>query len=139
MEILASRVLFEPADLDRSLAFYEGVLGLHRFREFGTPPHRGVVLFMGGGYLELTEAGDGAPTVPDGLRLWLQVRDVEAAVDTLRGSELCTIDTEPQRMPWGLIEATVRDPDGLALVLVEVPADHPMRRDHRTTDARPRA
>lgn len=139
MEILASRVLFEPADLDRSLAFYEGVLGLHRFREFGTPPHRGVVLFLGGGYLELTEGGDGAPTVPDGLRLWLQVRDVEAAVDALRGSELCTIDAEPQRMPWGLIEAAVRDPDGLALVLVEVPADHPMRRDHRTTDAHPQA
>lgn len=139
MEILASRVLFEPADLDRSLAFYEGVLGLHRFREFGSPPYRGVVFFLGGGYLELTEGGEDAPTVPAGLRLWLQVRDVEDAVTQLRGSEHCTLEAEPERKPWGLIEATVRDPDGLALVLVEVPPDHPMRRDHRGTDGHPQA
>jgi hypothetical protein len=30
-----------------------------------------------------------------------------------------------------LREATVTDPDGVAIVLVEVPADHPLRADLR--------
>src|SRR5512133_1534424 len=29
---------------------------------------------------------------------------------------------------WGLFEMVARDPDGLALVLVEVPPEHPLRR-----------
>jgi hypothetical protein len=33
--------------------------------------------------------------------------------------------------PWGLHEAIVHDPDGLPLVLVEVPVDHPLRVDTR--------
>ena len=34
--------------------------------------------------------------------------------------------------PWGLIELRVSDPDGLVLILVEVPPDHPLRRDRRS-------
>ena len=33
--------------------------------------------------------------------------------------------------PWGLVEAWIDDPDGLRIHLVEVPADHPLRRDLR--------
>jgi hypothetical protein len=33
--------------------------------------------------------------------------------------------------PWGLLEAWIDDPDGLRIHLVEVPADHPLRRDLR--------
>jgi hypothetical protein len=29
---------------------------------------------------------------------------------------------------WGLLEMTMRDPDGLALIFVEVPPEHPRRR-----------
>jgi catechol 2,3-dioxygenase-like lactoylglutathione lyase family enzyme len=39
-----------------------------------------------------------------------------------------TIDERPERKPWGLIEATVHDPDGLPLIIVETPLDHPLRR-----------
>ena len=35
----------------------------------------------------------------------------------------------PQLEPWGLIEMWLRDPDGMAVALVEVPAEHPLRRD----------
>jgi uncharacterized glyoxalase superfamily protein PhnB len=38
------------------------------------------------------------------------------------------IEEEPELKPWGLIEMAVRDPDGLAIVIVEVPRDHPQRR-----------
>jgi len=38
------------------------------------------------------------------------------------------IEEEPKRKPWGLIEMVARDPDGLAIVIVEVPSGHPQRR-----------
>jgi uncharacterized glyoxalase superfamily protein PhnB len=38
------------------------------------------------------------------------------------------IEQQPEVKPWGLFEMTARDPDGLALVFVEVPREHPMRR-----------
>lgn len=131
MDILRSRVLLTPRDLDASLAFYEGALALSRSREFGAPPHRGVVLFLGGGELELTEGG-AAPQSPSpaGVRLWLQVPDIAAACEQLRSSGIEPME-DPETKPWGLIEAVVHDPDGLPLVLVEVPADHPLRRDPR--------
>jgi hypothetical protein len=39
----------------------------------------------------------------------------------------------PVLEPWGLVEAWVDDPDGLRIHVVEVPADHPLRRDQRPT------
>jgi hypothetical protein len=38
-----------------------------------------------------------------------------------------TVDDEPELKPWGLLEMTVHDPDGLALIFVEVPPGHPRR------------
>jgi catechol 2,3-dioxygenase-like lactoylglutathione lyase family enzyme len=133
VQVLRSRVLLRPRDLDTSLAFYEGTLGLHRSREFGHAPHRGVVLFLGGGTeLELTEGGGPDPDaeVPRGVRLWLQVPDLAAVTDHLAAAGV-TVAAEPVLQPWGLLEAVVHDPDGLPLVLVEVPADHPLRVDTR--------
>ena len=34
----------------------------------------------------------------------------------------------PVRKAWGLDEMRIEDPDGLRLVLVEVPPEHPLRR-----------
>ena len=39
---------------------------------------------------------------------------------------------EPATEPWGLTEMWIQDPDGIRIVLVEVPADHPLRRDPRS-------
>ena len=125
VQVLRSRVLLVPADLDRSIAFYEEQLGLARSREWGEAPHRGVVYFLGGGFLELSESGDHTP--PAGFRLWLQVEDVHAARGELVAAGV-TIHAEPEEKPWGLIEMEVRDPDGLALILIETPLSHPLRR-----------
>ncbi|MEX0835249.1 MAG: VOC family protein [Nitriliruptor sp.] len=132
MQVLRSRVLLRPRDLDVSLRFYEGILGLHRSREFGSSPHRGVVLFLGGAELELTETApeDERPPSPDGVRLWLQVPDLAAVTAELTAAGV-TLHEAPEHKPWGLIEAIVHDPDGLSLVLVEVPDDHPLRVDTR--------
>jgi catechol 2,3-dioxygenase-like lactoylglutathione lyase family enzyme len=126
MEILASRFLLHPTDLDRSLRFYEQTIGLAIYREWGTGPSRGVAFFLGGG--GLLEVSGGSPEPPSAAtQLVLQVRDLGATRAFLfeRG---VTPDVEPELKPWGLLEMTVRDPDGLALILVEVPPEHPRRR-----------
>ena len=125
MEILSSRVLLRPADLERSLGFYEEALGLAVYREWGEGPDRGVVFFLGGGLLELSGSAKTAPT--DAVRLFLQVRDLRAVHERLLGRSV-RIEEGPELKPWGLMELVARDPDGLALVFVEVPPDHPLRR-----------
>lgn len=125
MQVLAARVLLEPADFLASVAFYEERLGLVRFREWGAPPHRGVVYFLGGGYLELHESGAGVRA--EGLRLWLQVADAQAAFEELSARGV-SVDAAPERKPWGMVEMELRDPDGVGIVVVETPLDHPLRR-----------
>ncbi len=128
MDILSSRTILHPADLERTLAFYRDGLGLAVAREFGEGAGRGVVFFAGGGYLEVV--GEGPATPRPGVALWLQVRSMEAAVAELTGRGIA-LARAPRLEPWGLVEAWVDDPDGLRIHLVEVPADHPLRRDLR--------
>ena len=125
MEVLNSRLLLRPSDLDRSLAFYRDTLGLPVYREFGEGDQRGVVFFLGGGFLEVSGRAQ-APT-PANLGLWLQVRDVDATHDDLAAKGV-DVMRPPVTEPWGLREMWVRDPDGLRLAVIEVPADHPLRR-----------
>ncbi|MET8163409.1 VOC family protein [Streptomyces sp. NPDC057456] len=124
VHVLSSRTLLRPTDPERSRAFYGEQLGLAVYREFGTGPERGVVYFLGGGFLEVSGRSE---TPPDpAVRLWLQVPDVAAAHDELR-AEGVEIVRPPVREPWGLLEMWIADPDGTPIVLVEVPADHPIR------------
>ena|SRR5438046_523352 len=125
MEVLSSRVLLSPRDLERSLRFYEETLGLAVYREWGTGRERGVVFFLGGGLLEVS--GSSAEPVSGAVRLFIQVRDLRAARERIAALGV-PIDQEPAVRPWGLFEMVARDPDGLALVFVEVPPDHPLRR-----------
>jgi len=125
MEVLNSRLLLRPTDLERSLAFYRETLGLAIYREFGEGDHRGVVFFLGGGLLEVSGRAE-APAGPN-LAMWLQVRDVDAAHDELAAKGV-TVLRPPVTEPWGLREMWVSDPDGLALAIIEVPVDHPLRR-----------
>lgn len=127
MDVLASRILLRPTDPARSRAFYRDVLGLAVAREFGDPDDPGVVFHLGGGHLEISSRG--APG-PDGPGLWLQVRDVHAEHRRLAAAG-ARITRPPARESWGLIEMWVADPDGVPIVCVEVPADHPLRRDQR--------
>jgi catechol 2,3-dioxygenase-like lactoylglutathione lyase family enzyme len=127
VDVLSSRILLRPSDLGRSRAFYRDVLGLAVYREFGPRDDPGVVFFLGNGLLEVSGHGDGAPR---GLALWLQVRDAAGEVERLRGAGVPVL-REARTEPWGLVEAEVTDPDGVRIVLVEVPPDHPLRRDQR--------
>ncbi|MBX9394654.1 VOC family protein [Streptomyces sp. TRM72054] len=124
VHVLSGRILLRPTDPERSRVFYGEQLGLAVYREFGTGPDRGTVYFLGGGHLELSGRSESPPS--PAVRLWLQVDDVAAAHDELRGKGV-EIVRPPVREPWGLIEMWIADPDGVPIVLVEVPADHPIR------------
>jgi catechol 2,3-dioxygenase-like lactoylglutathione lyase family enzyme len=128
MEILAGRVLLRPVDMQRSLAFYRDVLGLAIAREFPG----GTVFFIGSGFLELSGSAEApapevAQEVAQKVALWLQVRDLAAAHRELAAH----VVREPRQEPWGLHEMWITDPDGTRIVLVQVPEDHPIRRDQR--------
>jgi catechol 2,3-dioxygenase-like lactoylglutathione lyase family enzyme len=127
MEILASRMLLRPADYQQSLAFYRDQIGLAIAREYGG----GTVFFAVQSLLEL--AGYGSPDHSRGPfpgALWLQVRDIEATQAELRGRGVA-IAREARQEPWGLHEMHVLDPDGITLIFIQIPADHPLRRDTR--------
>ena len=124
MEVLSSRVLIRPRDLERSRRFYAEDLGLAIFREFGEGATRGTVFYTGGGFLEVAGRSDERAT--PAVQLWLQVRDAAAAHEMLSDRGV-TILRAPKREPWGLIEMWVEDPDGLRIAIVEIPPDHPIR------------
>ncbi|WP_128430067.1 VOC family protein [Streptomyces cyaneus] len=124
VHVLSGRTLLQPTDPERSRAFYGEQLGLAVYREFGTGPERGTVYFLGGGFLEVSGRSETPPS--PAVRLWLQVEDVAAAHDELRGKDV-EIVRPPVKEPWGLVEMWIADPDGTRIVLVEVPADHPLR------------
>jgi predicted enzyme related to lactoylglutathione lyase len=129
MDVLSSRILLRPSNLDLSRRFYRDVLGLAIYREFGRPEDPGVVFFLGQGLLEVS----GHATGPAGrsVMIWIQVRDVRAEHARLAAAGV-PIMREPITEPWGLIEMWIEDPDGVRIALVEVPADHPLRRDPRS-------
>jgi catechol 2,3-dioxygenase-like lactoylglutathione lyase family enzyme len=128
VEILSSRILLRPADLDRSRRFYRDVLGLAVYREFGPAEDPAVVFFLGQGLLEVSGHAPGPPGAS--VMIWLQVRDVRAEHGRLAAAGARVL-REPVTEPWGLVEMWIEDPDGIPIVLVEVPSGHPLRRDPR--------
>ena len=125
MEVLSSRVLLQPTDFEESFRFYSETLGLHVYREWGSEANRGVVFFLGGGFLELS--GSSRTRASGNVSLWVQVRDVDAVGRELEAAGVDMVEP-PVDKPWGLRETRVRDPDGVRIVIVEVPENHPLRR-----------
>lgn len=136
MEILSSRAILRPLDYERTLAFYRDLLGLAVYREYPG----GTVFFAGQGLVEIAghpgpdtvHAADSDPAENIGQRatLWLQVRDARQTQTELTAAGVEIVRPARQE-PWGLIELWIHDPDGMPIVFVEVPAEHPIRRDPR--------
>jgi predicted enzyme related to lactoylglutathione lyase len=125
MEVLSSRMLLRPTDFERSFHFYSQTLRLHVYREWSSGSTRGVVFYLGDGFLELSGSSE-APS-SEKVSLWLQVLNVEAVGRELEEAGVDIVEA-PVEKPWGLREMRVQDPDGVRLVIVEVPEDHPLRR-----------
>jgi catechol 2,3-dioxygenase-like lactoylglutathione lyase family enzyme len=140
MDVLTSRTIIHPSELHRTLDFYRDGLGLAVAREFGEGDHRGVVFFAGGGLIEVVGSGTSRSPSPPGpsgpgpgagpVVLWLQVRALAETLADLAARGV-PVARPAVLEPWGLIEAWIDDPDGIRIHLVEVPADHPLRRDLR--------
>jgi catechol 2,3-dioxygenase-like lactoylglutathione lyase family enzyme len=126
MDVLSSRILLRPRDRRSSQHFYRDLLGLAVYREFGDPDDPGIVFVLCGGLLEVSGTGTGCGDTC----LWLQVRDLAAEHQRLERAGV-EIVRAPAVQPWGLAEMWIADPDGVRIVLVEVPAQHPLRRDTR--------
>lgn len=82
--------------------------------------------------LRPTDLASGWATEPpgDAIALWIQVRDIRAEHRRLADAGVMVL-REPRREPWGLEEMWIADPDGVRIVLVEIPENHPLRRDQR--------
>ncbi len=129
MEVLSSRILLRPSDPARSHRFYRDTLGLAIYREFGSPDAPGLVFFLGNTLLEVS--GQTPDPRGDGIALWMQIRDVHAEHRRLLDAGV-SILREPRPEPWGLVEMWIEDPDKVPIVMVEIPEDHPLRRDQRS-------
>src|SRR5262245_22892557 len=136
MAVLSSGILLRPAAPGRSRRSYTDVLGLAANRGLGPPANPGVVFFLGAGLLEVSGSSGGP--AGNSVQIWLQVRDVHAEHDRLAAAGVRVLRA-PVTEPWGLIEMWIEDPDGVRIVLVEVPPDHQLRRDSRSAVSPPAA
>ncbi|WP_214514537.1 VOC family protein [Rhodococcus sp. WY5] len=129
MEILSSRTILRPSEYERTLSFYRDTLGLAIAREYPG----GTVFFAGQGLIEVAAHGG---TGEGGFRgaIWLQVRDL-TAVQTELVLAGVKIAREARQEPWGLHEMWIADPEGTPIVMVQIPEDHPIRRDSRPPSA----
>ena len=107
MDVLSSRILLRPSDLDRSRRFYRDLLGLAIYREFGPPEDPGLVFYLGQGLLEVSGHAAGPPG--RSVMIWIQVRDVHAEHPRLAAAGV-PIVREPVAEPRGAIEMWIEDP-----------------------------
>jgi predicted enzyme related to lactoylglutathione lyase len=98
MEVLSSRVLVRSTDFERSFRFYTEGLGLHVYREWSSGSTRGVVFFLGGGFLELS--GSSRTGASESVGLWLQVRDVDGVGHELEEAGVDIVELSTDK-PWG--------------------------------------
>jgi uncharacterized glyoxalase superfamily protein PhnB len=91
-----------------------------------------MVFFLGSDFLELS--GHAAGPAGSSVMIWIQVRDVRGEHARLAAAGVPVVRA-PAAEPWGPIGMWIEDPDGIRIVLVEVPADHLLRRDPRSGPA----
>lgn len=124
MEMLQSRILVSPADFEFARSRCES-FGMRSTRVYGPldDPAGVVYAIGGGGALELSRQ-PGPP--PSGVRLWVQVPSLAGALDDLTARAYHGPVGPVEHQPWGLIECTVELFDGVSVVLIETPPDHPL-------------
>ena len=66
VEVLGSRILLHPSELERSHRFYRDQVGLAIYREFGSRDAPGLVFFLGNGLLEVSGQSTGSAWQRDG-------------------------------------------------------------------------
>ena len=101
-------------DVQRALDFYHQLLGFKQVDEFryeGRPVYARLCAPGGEGTIALHQAGPGASLASEGVRLYFEIRDLDAFCRKLQASGFY-ITQLPQMMPWGWRHAYLNDPDG---------------------------
>lgn len=150
------------SDMDRSMAFYAGVLAFEVVSdvEVAGPAYeqltgvfglraRVVTMQLGAEHIELTEyltpRGRAAPADSRSNDAWFQhvaiiTNDIEQAYLWLRRHKVQHVSTGPQRLPdWnpkagGIVAFYFRDPDGHPLEILQFPSGKGDARWHRPSD-----
>jgi len=101
-------------DVNRGLQFYRDLLGfklIEDFRYEGTPVYARLRAPGGDGTIALHQAGANDGVSSDGVRLYFEVRDLDAFCHKLQHKGFY-ITKLPRMMPWGWRHAYLNDPDG---------------------------
>jgi catechol 2,3-dioxygenase-like lactoylglutathione lyase family enzyme len=101
-------------DVERGVRFYRDLLGfklIEDFRYEGKPVYARLRAPGGDGTIALHQAAPGASISSDGVRLYLEVRDLDDFCRKLQQKNFY-ITQLPRLMPWGWRHAYLNDPDG---------------------------
>ncbi len=101
-------------DVQRALDFYHQLLGFKQVDEFryeDKPVYARLRAPGGDGTIALHQAGPGASVASEGVRLYFEIRDLDAFCRKLQANGFYITQT-PQMMPWGWRHAYLNDPDG---------------------------
>jgi predicted enzyme related to lactoylglutathione lyase len=110
-------IIVQVKDLEKSIHFYESVMGLNR-----SFVHKNMAFFqVGSGNGEVTvllHTVDAPEPSDKGMVIELLVDDVDKAVSSIKsaGGEIAQ---EPINQDWGVREAVVTDPDGYKIWLAQ--------------------
>jgi catechol 2,3-dioxygenase-like lactoylglutathione lyase family enzyme len=115
------------SDVDRTIDFYEGTLGLPLAERRELLEGRPEVIFRAGGALICVEGGGGSPEPPKNPPFTFQVDDVAATAEALRerGVAFEEYDLPFLKTENGIAEvagvkaAWFKDPDGYLLAIME--------------------
>lgn len=102
------------ADLEKAVAFYEGVLGLETLMDLGWIRTYGANSEMKVQISVMSEGGSGAP-VPD---LSIEVDDLEEALARIQEAKI-PVEYGPKSEPWGVRRFFVRDPFGKLINILQ--------------------
>jgi lactoylglutathione lyase len=109
--------ILSTPDMPRALGFYRDLLGgvlTYRFPADGDAAY--VSLTLGGSTVGIAAQDQPGVLVNDRVTLWAYVADCDDAIARIRSSGAEVVH-EPADQPWGERMATVRDPDGNALIV----------------------
>ncbi len=102
------------ADVERGMGFYRDLLGFKLIEDFR---HENKAVYArlrapgGDGTIALHQAGPGASVASEGVRLYLEVRELDEFCRKLQQKGFY-ITQMPRMMPWGWRHAYLNDPDG---------------------------
>lgn len=106
-------IAVQTRDWEKSMAFYQDVLGMKLVAEFGSPERKIVLLDAGdGSHIELFQPTDATPSEGDGavndpvIHFALAATDARAATERVREAG-CKITMEPTDVDLGALKVTI--------------------------------